>query len=323
MDGNAGVTYSIAGERGEARRHIVGRDYFATTGIPILQGREFRKQDQAGDTTAVMVSEELARRAGIGDSALGRVIEIENGDVSPGLGALPGTFDLRPDLIEKGSRRYEVVGIVRDVAEDFVVHKKHPVVYFPLRTADFAHPSLRGVTLLVRSVPGFDATGSMHREIAAIDPNVTAFNARTMSEHIDQFMSPLRAASWTYGVIGVFGLILASVGLAGVTAYSVSRRGREIGIRMALGAQKRNVLGLVLRESVILIAAGSVLGLAGAWAGIRALSGLFFTVASVETADPMLLAGAPLLLISVALAACYLPARRSAKIDPAIALRQE
>jgi putative ABC transport system permease protein len=136
-------------------------------------------------------------------------------------------------------------------------------------------------------------------------------------------MSPLRAACWSYGLIGAFGLILASIGLAGVTAYAVSQRGREIGIRVALGAQKSDVLTLVMTEGVVLVTVGTVVGLAAAWAGIRVLSGLFFTVASVESSDPLLLIGAPLLLASLALLACYLPARKSMHVDPAVALRQE
>ena len=124
--------------------------------------------------------------------------------------------------------------------------------------------------------------------------------------------------------VGVaFGLILASVGIAGVTAYTVSQRGREIGIRVALGAQKSDVLRLVMKEGAVLVTAGTLIGLAAAWAGIRGLSGLFFSVASVQSSDPILVVGAPLLLASLALLACYLPARKSMRIDPAVALRQE
>ena len=192
-----------------------------------------------------------------------------------------------------------------------------------MREADFARPSLRGVTLMLRAVPGVDAIGAVRREIASIDPSLTPFNARSMAEQIDEFISPLRAASWTYALIGAFGLILASVGLAGVTAYAVSQRGREIGIRVALGAQKSDVLSLVMKEGVVLVTVGTVVGSAAAWAGIRVLSGLFFTVASVQSSDPLLLVGAPLLLAVLALVACYLPARKSLRIDPAVALRQE
>ena len=321
MSGNAGVTFSHGGENaGEALRHTVGEGYFETAGIPIVLGHEFRKRDAAN---SVIVSQELVRRFWTGRDVLGQPIEIENGDVSPALGALPGTFDLRPELLGKGRRSYEVVGVAKDLAEDFVAQKKHPAIYFPLREAAFARPSFGGVTLMVRAVPGVDAIGAVRREIAAMDPSLTPFNARSMREQIDEFMSPLRAASWTYAVIGAFGLILASIGLAGVTAYAVSQRGREIGIRIALGAQRNDILSLVMKEGVVLVTVGTVVGLTAAWAGIRVMSGLFFTVASVQSSDPLLLVGAPLLLAVLALVACYLPARKSVRIDPAVALRQE
>ena len=320
MAGNAGVTFSDEGKTaGSALRHTVGQGYFETAGIPVLLGREFRKED----ADAVIVSEDFVRKFWSGRNAVGQHIDIGNGEVSPALGALPGTFDLRPELLAKGRRTYAVVGVAQDVAEDFVAQKKHPVIYFPLGAPDFARPSLRGITLMLRAHPGVDAIGAVGREIAAMDPALTPLHARSMLEQIDEFLSPLRAASWTYGMIGAFGLILASVGLAGVTAYSVSQRGREIGIRIALGAQNRDVLALVIKEGLVLVIVGSVIGLAAAWAGIRVLSGLFFTVASVQSSDPLLLVGAPLLLAGLAMLACYLPARRSMRIDPAVALRQE
>jgi putative ABC transport system permease protein len=129
-----------------------------------------------------------------------------------------------------------------------------------------------------------------------------------------------------YGGIGIFGLILASVGLAGVTAYSVARRRKEIGIRMALGARQGQVLRLVLREGSALVAVGSVLGFAGAVGIARAMSSILNVYAQVfkmGTNDPRLIVGAPLLLAGLAMLACYLPARKSTKIDPLAALREE
>jgi putative ABC transport system permease protein len=176
---------------------------------------------------------------------------------------------------------------------------------------------------MLRAAPGVDAIAAVRREISAMDSTIAPFNARSMAEQIAQFMSMLKAASWTYGLIGVFGLVLASVGLAGVTAYSVAQRGHEIGVRLALGAQKRDVLGLVMKEGAVLVTGGALIGLALAWAGMHALAGVFFSVASVQHDDPVLLVGAPLLLAGLALLACYVPARRSTRIDPAVALRQE
>jgi predicted permease len=328
IGGDAGVMFSTQGGDAArdlhwALRHTVGRDYFETAGIPILAGRGFRKEDEANSAAVVIVSEELVRAYWKGEVALGRRIEVGNDEVSAGLGAMPGTIDFRSAVLGKGRRTFEVVGVARDVTEDLVVSKKHPVVYFPLHPADYSQPSLRGVTLMVRAAPGADVISAVRREVSTMDSNLTPFNARSMTEQIAQFMSALKAASWTYGLIGVFGLILASVGLAGVTAYTVTQRGHEIGIRMALGAQKRDVLGLVMREGAILVTVGTLTGLAFAWAGMRALSSFFFSVASVNSSDPVLLVGAPVLLAGVALLACYVPARKSMRIDPAVALRAE
>jgi ABC-type antimicrobial peptide transport system permease subunit len=162
--------------------------------------------------------------------------------------------------------------------------------------------------------------------VAALDDRVEPFNDRALSDHIEELMAVTRGAAWTYGVIGFFGLVLASVGLAGVTAYAVTQRRREIGIRMAVGARRIDVLRLVMKEGMLLVAIGGALGLLWARAGIRALSGFVAEVARAAHTtvnDPVLLVGAPLLLAAVALCACYLPARQSTRIDPVEALRQE
>jgi predicted permease len=329
-DGNSGVRFSSSGGMGGStpehfwsRKHIVGSGYFETVGIKILAGRSFQKRDEQSQSTAVIVTQQAVREFWHGENPIGRRIEIRNQAASGGFGIWPGTIDYRSNMIAKESRAFEVIGVVGDVSEDMVASKKHPAVYFPLRPSDYAQPSLRGVTLMLRGTPGVDVIAAVEHEVAAMDSAITPFNARSMIEHIDQYMSMLKVASWTYGLIGFFGLVLASVGVAGVTAYSVAKRGHEIGIRMALGARKRNVLALVMKEGAVLIAVGTLAGLALAWAGMRALSDLFFTVASVRGADPVLLIGAPLLLATLALLGCYLPARRSTEIDPIVTLRQE
>jgi len=136
----------------------------------------------------------------------------------------------------------------------------------------------------------------------------------------------LRFSAQTYGGIGVFGLILAAIGLAGVTAYAVAQRRKEIAIRTALGASRAQVLRLVLREGAALVSVGTVLGFLGAMALAKilaALASMFVDALTVGTTDPLLLLGAPLLLAAVAMLACYVPARRSAQIDPLAALREE
>jgi ABC-type antimicrobial peptide transport system permease subunit len=159
-----------------------------------------------------------------------------------------------------------------------------------------------------------------------MDPNVTVFNVKPVSEEVEQMLYLAAFATYVYGGMGVFGLLLASIGLAGVTAYSVARRSHEIGIRMALGATRRNVLAFVLREGSVIILAGTILGLAIALAATRALASFVDTLGrttSTSVADPVLLVGGPTLLALIALAACYVPARRSTRIDPAMALRAD
>jgi ABC-type antimicrobial peptide transport system permease subunit len=180
--------------------------------------------------------------------------------------------------------------------------------------------------IMVRSDAGMDALSGIRRNIASIDPNLTIFNVQTLSEHLDYSRSVMRAALRTYGLIGVFGLVLVSIGLAGITAYAVAQRRKEIGIRMALGATKVQVLRLVLREGTALVSVGTVLGFLGAIGLAKVLSALadiLVEALRVGTNDPRLLVGAPLLLATLAMFACYLPARRGAQIDPLRAIREE
>ena len=328
VNGNPSVSFStgLGSPRAihSAHRFTVGKDYFDTLGVPILLGRGFRKEDEAAGSTAVIVTEKLVRVFWQGADPLGRRIEIADDQRPPsGLDSL-GTFDHR--FAAKGRQTFEVVGVVKDFKMLFAMEDPRPGVFFPLRASDYVQPSLRGVTLMMRAAPGGDVTGAVRHEISAMDASLTPFEARSMDDQIDQFMYLLRLAMKIYGTIGLFGLVLASVGLAGVTAYSVTQRSREIGIRIALGAARGDVLRLVMSEGIVLVAVGTVLGLAGACAAARMLSGMISAIAtatSASTSDPVLLVGAPLLLAALALGACYLPARRSTRIDPVVALRQE
>jgi predicted permease len=335
MVGRPGVNYTVESADGSekiihgARRSFVSKEFFDTLGIPILQGRGFRNGDEAGDPVPAVVNERVVRDCWKDANPLGRRLEI-------GSEGMPGfqtpspkgaAAAVKPRLTGK-TRIVVVVGVVKNVRDgiDMAAKELPPIIYLPLRADDYARPSLYGVTLVVRSTPGVDAMGVVRREIAAIDTNLTPYRARTMAEQIEDLMFSVRAALWTYGFLGAFGLILASVGLAGVTAYSVSQRRREIGIRMALGARRANVLGLVMKEGALLVAVGGVLGLAGARAGTSLLSAFMSEIArstGTSASDPVLLIGAPLLLGLVALLACYVPARRSMRVDPVVALRSE
>jgi predicted permease len=306
-------------------RHIVGKDYFATAGIPILAGRTFRTQDETDSSNTVVVTEAFARQNWPGEESLGRSLEIANSDAVP-TKMMPGSFDFRLSAHTRQPRVYEVIGVVGNLSEGLVAGRPKPAIYFPLRISEFREPSQLGVTLMVRAAPGVDAVALVNRAIAALDDNITPFYAGSMMRHIEEFMSMLRTASWTYATVGFFGLVLAAVGLAGMTAYAVASRKHEIGIRMALGAGRGRVLGLVMKEAAALIAIGLMFGMVGAWMGSRGLAAMSYEagqVASTSATDPAVIFGSPLLLAAMALTACYIPARKASTLDPALVLRKE
>ena len=308
-----------------AVKHVVGKDYFQAAGIRLPLGRSFREDDEEKDTNAVIVSSELAREFQSGEDPIGQMIEVGNDRVVPAK-ILPGSYDYRASQSPRDPKVFQVIGVADNLAEGLLQQKPVPAIYFPLRRSEYLHPPVQGITLLVRSRSGGDILGMLRREVAAIDTRVTVFDLRTMREQIEQFMVPLRAAAWTYALIGVFGLVLATLGLAGMTAYSVAQRTREIAIRVALGATGRNVLGAVMSEGLLLVAVGTVAGSLGAWSATRLLSAMNSTVGQVtatSATNPCILFGSPFLLAGLALIACYLPARRSLAIDPATALRYE
>jgi macrolide transport system ATP-binding/permease protein len=289
------------------RRFDVSRGYLAALRIPITQGRDFREEDEMDGATAVIVNEVVARNSFPGKDPIGQRIEI-------------GTQG-------EGSRKGYVVGVAGSIRDGVNVGKNLPgIVYLPLRPADMASPSAQGLTLMMRARPGGDILGALKREIEAVDGRITPFHARSMEDQMGQILSLIRVTLSVYGAIGIFGLILALVGLAGVTAYSVAQRRREIGIRMALGARRIDVLGVVMKEGAVLVAVGTIVGFAAAQVIIRALANVLSEIASAtetSAAEPALLFGAPTLLALLALLCCYLPARKSTRIDPAITLRTE
>jgi len=328
MIGKPFVPYTVEGSDGAkelhgARSFLVERSYLDTLGVPIVLGRGFRKEDEAEGSTAVVVSEKLVEVCWKGRDPLGRRIEMGAVD----LPSFAGGAGPRKRLAGK-PRVFEVVGVARNVRDSLnATPAQNPAtIYRPLQPSDYAHPPLQGWTLMVRARPGVDVLTQVRREMSAIDDRIQPFNARSMPQQIDDTLFPVNVALWVYGCIGICGLILASVGLAGVTAYSVTQRRREIGIRVALGAQRPDVLGLVMKEGAILILTGGALGLAVGSGGLHLLAATLSSIAQTagtSMSDPALLVGPPLLLGAVALVACYLPARRSLRIDPAVSLREE
>lgn len=310
MSGNSNFSVVSGGQNSQMVRGAVaenvGAGYFAALNVAVLRGREFTEREQRmtpskGQALPAIVNETAAHELFANSDPMGR-------------------------RIENATQAYEVVGIVRDMKNGLLGSNRNAYIYSPITRKEYVRPPSGGFTLMVRADAGTDALAGIRREIAAIDPNLSVFNVRTLREHIDQLNAMVQVGVIIYGGIGLFGLVLASIGLAGVTAYSVAQRRKEIGIRMALGARRIQVLMLVLREGSALILIGSLLGLAGAFGISKALSAmthLYVDAFKVGTNDPRLIFGAPLLLAGLAMLACYLPARRSTKIDPLIALREE
>lgn len=290
-----------AASLGALRSDRVGHGFFETIGTPLRRGRTFTERDQTEASRVVVVNETLAQEVWPGQDPLGQTLDL-NGE------------------------RLEVIGVVGDIRSAFPLARTQPGVYRPVTPSGFASPSRHGVTVAIRVAPGMDALAQLPREIERVDPQVTVFEIVRMVDDVAQTQYLAHFATLVYGGMGVFGLILASVGLAGVTAQAVAQRRREIGIRMALGARRTDVVRLVLRESSAIIAGGTVAGLAAALALTWALASVVETLAettSTTMTDPLLLLGGPALLAALALVACYVPARRSTRIDPAITLRAE
>jgi macrolide transport system ATP-binding/permease protein len=276
---------------------IVAPRYFETAGIPVVRGRDFDEQDGPNSPRVVIVGEEFARRFFPGEDPLGKRLSVPR---------------------FKGDDTYcEVVGVVKDIKYERLTEQPRPYLYEPL--SQQRQPS---ATLFVRSRGGDPSAlaGAVGREVQALDRAVPIYGIRTMAERLRDSLTPQRSAATLLAIFGLLALLIASVGLYGVLAYSVGQRQREIGIRMALGATGGDVLNFVFRQGAILIAGGLASGLAVAFAAGRALTSLLY---GVSAADPLTYAAVALALIAAALAACYLPARRAAKVDPGVALRYE
>lgn len=306
----------------QATKYIVGYDYFRTMGIRIVRGRSFTKGDENRHVRSVVVSEALARSVWKGGDPIGQTLTLANKN-SAAFGLFSGSAnDFRDATYDES---YEVVGIASDVLET-PVERPGPAVYLPMTGQDYTRPTFQGITLATRTAPGLDAASIVRAQIEAIDPKLTTFNVKTMPDWIEQLMFIVKIGLWSYGLMGAFGLVLASVGLAGVTSYSVSSRVHEIGIRLALGASSKDILRMIMAEGTALIAIGSCIGGALAVLALHVLAASMDPVSqSIQHShsDLRIAAGALSILFTVGLMACYFPARRSGRIDPVIALRQD
>jgi predicted permease len=275
-----------------------GPGYFETMDTPLLQGREFTEQDTKDSETVAVVNETFVRRLipdarSIGD-ALGRRISF-NGS--------PGPF-------------VRIVGVAKDGKYFNISEDPRSFIWGPL-TQNYTSAG----SLVVRTTGDpLAALGGVRNAVSSLDPNLPLYDVKTLTEHMRLALFPGRVAATLLGGFGLVALILAAIGIYGVTSYAVAQRTREIGIRMALGAQLGDVLKLVLSNGVKLTAVGTAIGLVGAYLLTRALMSL---LNGVSPTDPLTFVFVSLLLIAVALVANYIPARRATKVDPLVALRYE
>lgn len=284
-------------ESGEADRirvghNVVATDYFRTLRIPLLAGRDFDTGDRAGAQPVAIVNESLARRAWPGEDPIGRELRIGNDYV-------------------------RVVGLVKDGrTRDNPSAGPEPYVYRPV--AQFPNSRLA----LVVHAPGAEARtlAAIRAELRALDPNLPPISAKPLVATIGLGLLPQRIAASAIGGFGLVGLLLAALGLYGIIAFQVTQRTREIGVRIALGAHTGEVVQLVLRQGLGMIAAGLGLGLVLALGASRLISGMLYGTGPLDFTTYL---AASLLLVAVGLAASWLPARRAASIDPMSALKAE
>ncbi|MCI0660788.1 MAG: ABC transporter permease [Acidobacteria bacterium] len=282
----------------EVEANIVAPRYFETIGTPLVLGRDFNERDNDHAPNVAIVNQEFARRLyGREPNALGKRFRA-SGQESPLL---------------------EIIGVAKDGRYINIYENPRPCIFLPEYQGSYESQ----MTLLVSAAASSDLQAvaeSARREIAQIDSRVPVFGLQMAGQNLTYAFWGPRLAAGLASAFGLLTLVLATMGLYSVMAYAVSRCTREIGIRMALGAQRRDVLKLVIRHGMSLVITGIVIGLIGALSLSRIMSSLLF---GVSATDPLSFMAITLLLSLVALAACWVPARRAAKVDPMVALRHD
>jgi len=269
--------------------------YFDSLGITRVAGRDFSNDSPTAPKVAI-VNETFAHKVFPNENPIGRRVN--------GAGVV-----------------YQIVGVVKDIRSRTLGEDLRPVLFRSLAQTVAADPSLMGYTLLVRTGDKTSATlAAVRREIRSLDPSLAIYNVETMEEHFKSALFLARLTGGIFGVFGAVGMLLAAVGLYGVMSYSVSRRTREMGIRMALGSPIGAVQRLVVRQGMVLTLIAMAIGIAAAWAAAKFSASVVY---GVRPHDPVTFVVVPLFLAAVALLACWIPARRAEKVDPLTALRHD
>ena len=281
--------------------HMAGPDYFRTMGIPVVKGRDFTSRDDLNAAPVLIINETLARRYFPNQDPIGT-------RMAPGFSTIP----VRDD--DAGKR--EIVGVVADVKHQNLQGAPQPEIYFPQSQMPMA-----AMTVVVRTAGDpRPLQRAVRGVVQSLDKNAPVYTVRTVEEILNRSVATPRFNTLLLGLFAAVALMLTTVGLYGVMSCSVSESTQQIGIRVALGAQRRDVFRLIVGRGALLAIAGIVIGLAAAFGLTRLMSGLLFGVGST---DPWTFAGVAVLLLCVAAVACYVPARRAMNVDPLVALRHE
>jgi predicted permease len=285
----------LPGETQSAVYRIVRPRYFQTMGATLITGRDFTERDADAAPGVVIINEAFARRYFPGDDPLGKRISVSNDRLNP----------------------HEIVGVIRDAKQSELTSAPNPETYLPHQQA--AGP--RGMTLVIRSASDPAALAQVvQREVWAIDKNLPVSEVRTMEEVVAESIGPQRFNMILLSLFAGVALLLAAVGIYGVMSYTVTQRMHEIGVRMALGASRSDILRLVVKQGMVLALIGVGLGLLGALAVTRLMTSLLF---NISPTDSLTFVVVSVVLTAVALIACYIPARRATNVDPMIVLRYE
>jgi predicted permease len=283
-------------DRSDADFRIVGGDYFLAMRIPLLAGREFSLQDNSHSQPAILINEPFAKRFFGSENPIGKHLEI---------------FEGKPQFISR-----EIVGIVGGNKHFALQEPRRPEMFLPLAQA------ARGrMNVVVRSDRDPLALASAVREaVQIVDPDEATAGFRTMTDVVSASAAGDRFNTLLLGAFGAIALLLTAAGIFGVLSYLVTQRTREIGLRVALGAQPKDVLHVIVGHGMRLALAGIAIGFTGALAVTRWLASFLY---GVKPTDPLTFAAVMMVLCATAFAACYFPARRAMRVDPMIALRYE
>lgn len=295
--GNSSRSFKIAGDKTdhEADIRIATPEYFATMGIPLLRGRNFNEHDSLGALPVAMINAAAAHTLFPNDDPIGKVIA-----------------DFGPK-----NESLRIIGVVGNVRHDSLEEAPRAEIYQPLGQAMWP-----GVFVALNTEPAnsLSLLPAAQNAVWRVNKSVPLGNPRTMADFIARSLLQRRFTMTLLTIFASVALVLAAVGLYGVTSYSVAQRTRELGIRLALGAQKRDVLGLVVREGMMLVGIGLALGILVSLGTMRLLANLLF---GVSANDPLIFFALSLALAAIALVACFVPARRASAVDPMVALRAE